>query len=151
MIKYLRFRDDVLCLVKDPQSSKLTREMLIELSSPFCQIKLESYSLVACTFLDFKVFKSDPEGQGVLKFMPHIKPTARHVPLASDSHHPWGVRKAWPCAEVLRTSRRASDTRMAKDWQVAKINRFVHFLINARIIKLCKGWNPCVPSVAAGL
>ncbi len=46
-------RDDVFVVVKDPQSSKMVREEFFRLSAPFCAVKLESYSLVGATSLDF--------------------------------------------------------------------------------------------------
>lgn len=102
-----------------------------------------------CTFLDFEIFKSDPNGPGILKFKPYVKPTARHIPLASDSYHPWGVHKSWPVAEMLGMSRRSSDVHLARAWQQAKIRKFLHFFIDARVVQVCKDWQPCVPSDVA--
>lgn len=149
ILLWIRFRDDVLAIVRDPKASKAVSQTFEALASPFCRVKLESYSLVGSTFLDFFVYKSCLTGPGHLKFRPHVKETARHLPLASDSYHAKAVHSSWPVGEMLRMARRSSDLSEAKRWQAAKVSRFQHFFLDGAVLQKCKQWQLCPVSEVA--
>jgi hypothetical protein len=145
---FLRFRDDVFAAIENPAAARIFIDKFRSLSAEFCEIKLEHTSLVSVKFLDMEIYKGP---NGSLLHRPYIKPTARHIPLSSDSVHPLSVHRSWPVAEVRRMRRRASDMSVGQDWGAFKIARFRHYLLDSRIIEACKQELVACPSkVAAG-
>lgn len=149
ILKYLRYRDDILVLLRDLSFSRLFRDRLISLASIYCQVQQESYSLVGVSFLDLFVFKSDPARCSSVMVRPYIKESARHIPLASDSMHPPAVHRSWPVAEVIRMHRRSSCSSISKAWRRAKIVRFQAFRLDPAVVQKCMAWEPSVPSEVA--
>lgn len=96
VLLWLRFRDDVFCVCKDPEASRAIRQRVQELAAPLCEVKLERFSLSWVHFLDITVFKQSTVGVSKLMFKPFVKPTARHIPLAGDSMHPRATHRSWP-------------------------------------------------------
>ena len=127
----LRFRDDVFVVCKEPSSARKFIDGFVERSRAFCEVKLEKVSLVSVPFLDFRISKTD---EGYLEFSPHVKPTARHLPLSSDSRRPRSVHASWPAAECRRLFKRAS----CADLVAAKISRWRH-LLDERTVRRCEG------------
>jgi hypothetical protein len=137
---YLRFRDDLLCVLSDLSLSPAYRNAMSELSSVYCVVGLETYSLVGVPFLDLFVFKSVPEGDGLLRHRVHVKPTARHIPLSSSSYHPKGVHKSWPIAEMQRMARRCDVLSTSRFFQEQKLARFRWFLLDPAVLETCRVW-----------
>ncbi len=94
-------------------------------------------SLLVTTFLDFRVCGSCLVNMGRCSTHLHVKETARHVPLSSDSCHPWAVHKSRPVAEARRMARRSSCASVAREWIEGKIARFRHYLIDERVLRAC--------------
>jgi hypothetical protein len=143
---YLRFRDDVFVVCKEPSSARNFIDSFVERSGVFCEVKLEKVSLVSVPFLDFCISKSD---DGYLDFSPYVKPTARHLPLSSDSCHPRSVHASWPVAECRRMFKRASCADLALAWVAAKISRWRHHLLDESILRRCERLVCCMPSQVA--
>ena len=139
----------MIAFTRDPSASRDFRIAFEERPKLFCVVKLERFSLNWATFLDFEIYKSPPNGEGVIKFKPYVKKTARHLPLSSSSYHPANILRAWPLAEMSRMSRRSSDREAARVWQKAKIWKLQHHFFDSRVVALCKEWQPAVPSVVA--
>ena len=97
-------------------------------------------------FLDFCISKT---GDGYLEFSPYVKPTARHLPLSSDSCHTRSVHASWPVSECRRMFKRASCADLAKAWVAAKISRWRHHLLDERIVSRCERLVTCMPSLVA--
>ena len=110
-------------------------------------MKLESVSLVATPFLDFWIRK---DSSGCLEFFPFVKDTARHLPLTSDSIHPWPVHRSWPLAECRRLAKRGSAVETAKAWIEAKIARRRYLLMSEVVCQRCeKQLRECIKSEVA--
>ena len=135
VVLFLRFRDDVFVAIDNPRSAKRFIETFTSAAAVFCEVKLESFSLVSTHFLDMVVFKSDG---GTLQHCPFVKESARHIPLASDSYHPWSVHRSWPVSEVRRMFRRSSDARTGLAWSQSKVNNFKHYLLEESVLAACR-------------
>ncbi len=140
LCKYLRFRDDLLAVVSDICHAPIFFTTIREKAASYCTIGQDAYSLRAVPFLDLMIFKSAPEGEGFLSWRPFVKPTARHIPLSSESYHPASVHKSWPQAEMLRMTRRSADAATAASWRQAKLDRFKHFMLRPRVLQECAVW-----------
>ncbi len=146
---YLRFRDDVFVVLTDLSTTPTFRSRFEQLASKYCVVSLETFSLVGVSFLDFSIFKSNPNGLGVLMHRPFIKKTARHIALGSDSYHPRSVHESWPVAEMLRMTRRSSSNELAEQWRGIKLARFIHFRLAPHVILKCAEWRAREPSQLA--
>ena len=119
---YLRFRDDLLTVLVDLSFSPTYRDE--QFSQYVFVVGLDVYSLVGVPFLDFFVYKSEPNSCGRLRHRVHVKPTARHVPLSSGSYHPRAIH--------------CDDAKTGKALQQQKLERFRWFLLDPEVLELCK-------------
>jgi hypothetical protein len=142
---YVRFRDDILVVLANPKFCTGFFSKLISLASSMYEVERECFSLVSTTMLDLRVYKTaGSDGITRLRWKPYIKPTARHVPLTSDSCHPRSCHRAWPVAEIGRMhvrSCRATDFGVFRD---LKIGRFARFFLSGDVLADCESWKPRV-------
>ena len=82
-----------------------------------------------------------------LGYKPFIKPSARHVPLASDSAHQRSVHLSWPLAEIRRMWLRSSCWQDFRKFRDLKISRWGHFFLDRAILENCRSWLPRVSQV----
>ena len=143
---FLRFRDDVFVAAKNPQCARAFIQEYQRRAACFCEVKLESTSVVVVTFLDMKVSKT-PNGR--LEFSPYVKKSARHLPLGGDSYHPPGVHSSWPVSECRRMLRRSSSAKDGLEWAMFKIGRFRHYGVQEHVLRKCHEELNSVPSSVA--
>jgi hypothetical protein len=139
--KYVRFRDDVLVILDDITYTPAFKKAFIGRASKFCEVTVDSFSLIAANFLDFSVRKPKA-GSGVVSFQPYVKSTARHIPLGSDSYHSWSTHRSWPLAECQRMFRRSSSQAIGRAWQESKVNHFRRFMLDPEVVLKCSRWRP---------
>ena len=149
IVCYLRYRDDILAVLSDISYSIPFREKLVGLAGRYCVVELEKFSLVGVPFLDFLVHKADPEGPSHLVYRPHIKPTARHIPLSSASYHAPSVHRSWPLSEIHRMYRRSASLVVGRCWAMKKVNRFKCFFLSPKVIATCEAYRGCTKSKVA--
>ncbi len=101
------------------------------------------------SFLDFFVHKANPHGPSHLVHRPHIKPTARHIPLSSASCQAPAVHRSWPRAEILRMHRRSSSLAVGRCWARRKVGRFKTFFMRPDIVRTCETFRRCQDSQVA--
>jgi hypothetical protein len=141
LVRYLRFRDDLLAVVSDIPFAPRFFQRIREVASSYCVVGRDLFSLVSVPFLDLTVFKTAPERESsLLSWRPYIKPTARHVPLSTESLHPPSVHRSWPKAEMLRMTRRSATSAMAVSWRSHKLQRFQHFMLSPSVLQDCRTW-----------
>ena len=133
---YTRYHDDMLAVL---DSTKNAEDLFTKLTqkSIGCYVgKLESVSLVGVAMLDLFEFKpADIDILGRLSFKPHIKSSARHVPLSSDSHHHKHVHVSWPVSEIRRMYHLSNNhTEACSLFKNLKILRFQQFGMLASIL-----------------
>jgi len=144
---YCRFRDDIFAALESPAAARVFIDRITSLASCFCEVRLELASLATVTFLDMRILKGPA---GTIVHRPHVKESARHIPLAPDSVHPKSVHSSWPVAEVARIRRRATELSTGKMWGQYKIDRFRHYLLEERVLEACRSeLNRCIPLGAA--
>ena len=144
---YCRFRDDIFAALESPAAARIFIERIISLASCFCEVRLELASVATVTFLDMQILKGPA---GTIVHRPHVKETARHIPLAGDSMHPRGVHSSWPVSEVARMRRRATELSTGKLWGQYKIDRFRHYLLEESVLEACRSeLNKCFSLGAA--
>jgi hypothetical protein len=136
-------------VLEDINFSPGFRSATVSSAAVYCTVGVDAYSLVGVLLLDF-FYKSNPSGPGLLKFRPYIKETARHVPLSSDSYHPWAVHKGWPVAEMLRMDRRASERETGRIYQELKLQRFSRYMLDPTVLQACHEWRRKCKSLVAG-
>ena len=141
---YTRYHDDMLVAIDSPRNAKDLLAKLKVKSKDYYIVSLEDVSTVGVAMLDLFVFKSkDISLTCRMSFRPHIKASARHVPLSSESHHHRHVHLSWPISEVRRMhtlSNNDEETfQLFKDF---KISRFQQFGMPASILSKCKSWSP---------
>ena len=106
--EYLRYRDDILILGTGRGAVRFVHRMQ-ELCQGVYNVHCETVSRHSISFLDFELIKDHTFFRtGHLSYKLYVKPTAQHVPLASNSNHHVSVHWSWPCAEVHRIARRSS-------------------------------------------
>ena len=149
ILRYLRFRDDVLVIAKSPAHARKIKELFISLASVFCEVKVEDISLVGVSFLDFFVHR-DKVTSTCIAFCPHVKESARHIPLSSRSYHHPAIHRSWPISEARRMAARSSSEQLAKSWIAAKVSRFKRFMLDEGVVAACNDVSKlCMSHVAA--
>ncbi len=146
---YLRFRDDLLTVLVDLSFSPPYRHAITTAASIYCTVGIEQFSLVGVPFLDLMVYKHPSDGPGRLRHCAYIKPTARHVPLASSSYHHPAIHRSWPVAEIQRMARRCDGISSRRNFQQAKLDRFKWFLLDPSVLEACKAWKARTGSLVA--
>jgi len=150
IITYCRFRDDILAILKSYHTGKLVFDELSNRASRCYVLERESISLVGTSFLDCFIFKpKNFEDHGKMSWQPHIKDTARHVPLHCSSNHPKGVHEAWPVTEIRRMHRLSVSKHQFLAFRELKIQRFASFYMPRSILQSCYRWTPKVRSQIA--
>ncbi len=105
------------------------------------ELEIESSSPWEATMLDLAVFKSHANDQWCISHKPHIKSSARHIPL-NHSYHPIDQRVAWPIAEVIRMHQRSSNQLQSQLFRMLKIVRFSYFFLEDAALERCISWHP---------
>ena len=147
--RYMRFRDDILMVVATPSDGRrLVQEMTKKAEEIFI-LEVERASMVWVPFLDLEVFKPAGTGERLVGYHPHIKETARHIPLGSWSHHPESVHMSWPVAEMARMHARSSELHFSKLYRGIKIDRFASFFMRSDVLQKCRSWKAPLPSNGA--
>ena len=136
---YVRYKDDVLLVSPNEASSERVVRELLFASQEIYQIEHESSSPDSAVMLDLEIFKSE---RNKLAFRPFVKPSARHVPLASDSLHPPAVHLSWPVCEVARMHSRSIYSHDYASFRKQKIDRFCKCLMSPAVIQSCLAWKP---------
>ena len=75
-------------------------------------------------------------------YRPFVKPTSRHLPLGSDSEHPFFIHRAWPLAEIRRMKCRSLAYRDFLIFRALKISRFEEVFLDSGVTAGCKSWSP---------
>ena len=117
---------------------------LISRTSMVYDLSLEAISQSEVDFLDLSIFRRGHSRS--LCFRPFVKPTARHIPLASHSEHPWRVHASWPIAEMARMRSRSMLTADFVRFSRLKLARFAETFLDRGIIQACKRWRSDCPS-----
>jgi len=138
---YARFRDDILIIAKNPPCARrFVRGLEQAASSQYC-IEVETVSMQGLPMLDTWIYRPETY-DGSLAWKPYIKPTARHVPLGSDSNHHMGIHRSWPITELQRMHKLSCDPRTSRGYRQEKLARFKHHFMPPSIIQLCESWDP---------
>ncbi len=87
---------------------------------------------------------------GYLDNAPHIKASARHVPLSYRSAHHPRIHRAWPLAEIQRISRLSMHRSSFVYYKRNNISRFCRFFMLQDIVQDCRVWTrPLIPRCKA--
>ena len=122
-------------------------DTVVQRASACYVVERDEFSMVGAAFLDAYVFKPDNfQFHGKLGWRPHIKPTARHVPLHVSSNHPMSVHEGWPIAEIRRMHRLSCTRQLFHMYRQAKIERFSWFFMPSSVTHSCMKWTPRVLS-----
>ena len=84
-----------------------------------------------------------------LDYRPHIKSTARHLPLSQFSAHAPSVHKFWPVSEISTMHRLSLHSDDFELYRSIKIARFERFGLDRQVIAACKSWTPRIRSSIA--
>jgi hypothetical protein len=142
ILLYSRFKDDILVVVKDPQSCPGVTSALVDGASSVYRVERETFSLVAAPMLDLLVFKHTVDAVTQLAWKPYVKPTARHVPLSSSSCHSMSCHRSWPKAEIQRMFSRSCFDRDFQEAKEAKLERFRRFFLAEHVVRSAATWLP---------
>ncbi len=143
---FARFRDDIFVVLSDISLCPQFDKALVSLARPLYVVQKESYSLVGCCMLDLRITKTVcTDGVHRLRWMPYIKPTARHVPLTRSSCHSAKCHGSWPLAEISRMYSRSFNDRSFRMFKQIKIDRFSHFFLRPDVLQSCERWLPKLP------
>ena len=121
------------------------------LAKPAYTLEIDGVDDDSVVMLDIEIYKSQRGANWILRHKPYVKPTARHIPLGSDSYHPRSVHQSWPRAEMLRLHKRASLPQQSLLFRLAKITRFAYFGLDEQALDKCLDWSPgikgiCIPA-----
>ena len=98
---YLRYVDNMLFILNDPQRQEPLIDDLNCLLHLHYQVKREEGSSYRVEFLDVSIFKGHGfAASGLLDFAPLFRD--KGVPLGHDSAHPTSVLESWPLAYLHR-------------------------------------------------
>ena len=86
---------------------------------------------------------------GGLDWRPHIKPTARHIPLSQHSAHFRAIHSTWPLAEINRLHRLSIHRDGFEHFKQITIHRFEQFGLDPIVIERCRTWQPIPKSKIA--
>ncbi len=97
----------------------------------------------SATMLDFRVYKGPRYIETTcFDYSPHIKVTARHVPLSGLSAHPPTVHDSWPVSEVNRMCRLSYHKQSFCFFRNLKIQRCRDALVHSCRLQRCIDWKP---------
>ena len=140
---YARYHDDIFSVCSDTCSARNLIETIKCKASSNYVIKVERVSTQWVTMLDITIFKSDSFAvSGKFSWRPFIKPTARHIPLSSESAHPEFVHESWPLAEINRMHFLLQSQSDFVTYKELKIQRFQQFAMPPHIIDKCREFQP---------
>ena len=117
---YARFRDDIFILVASMEQADTVFSRMSGLAKPAYTLEIDGVDDDSVVMLDIEIYKSQRGANWILRHKPYVKPTARHIPLGSDSYHPRSVHQSWPRAEMLRLHKRASLPQQSLLFRLAK-------------------------------
>jgi hypothetical protein len=142
VLLYLRFRDDVFFVAENRTHAMAFIERLSRAAAPW-RLEVETISSLMAVMLDLMVFKGPRfRSCGKLDYRPHIKPTARHVPLSARSCHPEHVHRSWPISEISRMRRLSLHSWSFLHFRERMLYRFRKFYMRPDILHRCAEWLP---------
>ena len=104
-------------------------------------VELESTGQYSACMLDCMLYKGPSfVSEGRLGHAPHIKETARHVPLCDSSNHPPATHSTWPLSEVRRMRSLSLHDKAYHFYRRVKTRRFARFFMDPSILQECKTW-----------
>ena len=137
----VRFRDDLFLVTKSTTSAANTHREMNRLAAGMWTVELESTGQYSACMLDCMLYKGPSfMSEGRLDFAPHIKETARHVPLCDSSNHPPATHKTWPLSEVRRMRSLSLHDKAYHFYRRVKTRRFARFFMDPSILQECKTW-----------
>ena len=138
--------DDVLAVCTTELKALSFFDRFAAASSPHFRLEREK---VASTvqFLDLEVFMIRQGFRPRLSFRPFIKPSAKHIPLGSDSFHPRSIHRSWPLSEVKRMHARSDSLLDFRKFREIKLNRWKYFFMDPAVIATCSAWLPVGPTL----
>ncbi len=103
---WARFRDDLFVITEGTEGPSGIFEWACEAALQHWKLELESSSQYCAGMLDVLFYKC-PHFKKLnrLDNAPHIKASARNVPLRSNSAHHPRIHRSWPVAETQRISK----------------------------------------------
>jgi hypothetical protein len=128
---WMRFRDDIFTVFKTKEEASSCLQALQRQACPHWKISRDESSSFGVAMLDCFVYKGPRfRISGKFDHAPHIKKSARHVPLDSSSAHPPSVHKSWPISEVRRMAALSMHRFSFEYYRRAKCLRFSRFFMD---------------------
>ena len=142
VLRYFRFKDDVLIILNDWSHGKAVYQRVATDALPEYVVEREHYGLSGATMLDIWLGRSADDDDDFVHWRPHIKPTAVQVPLHWSSSHQPGTHTAWPVGEMRRLHLRSKSNTDFNEAKYAKIGKFHKHFLHGNVIQDCYNWKP---------
>ena len=116
---------------------------LVKAAARVYTFTFEEVSLESVVMLDLRVTKVRCyDGTFRLSWKPHIKDTARHIPLHGSSWHAASVHRAWPQAEIKRMFTQSLERSDFLAFKQIKLQRFKHHFLWPSVLQECENIDP---------